>query len=93
MFAITLADLRFRYRQFLIAVVGTGVVLAMAVMLSGLADGSRSEIRDTVGAVGADRWVLSAQAHARRPHVQVSQLNVSLSDKPSTCVGVVSARW
>jgi putative ABC transport system permease protein len=65
MLAITLADLRFRYRQFLIAVVGAGVVLAMAVLLAGLADGFRSELHDTVGAIGADRWVLSEKAHGR----------------------------
>jgi putative ABC transport system permease protein len=65
MVGITLADLRYRYRQFLIAVVGAGVVLAMAVLLSGLAEGFRSEIHDTVGAVGADRWVLSAQSNGR----------------------------
>lgn len=65
MVRITLADLRYRYRQFLIAVIGAGVVLAMAVLLSGLAEGFRSEIHDTVGAVGADRWILSAQSHGR----------------------------
>lgn len=65
MVAITLADLRFRYRQFLIAVIGAGVVLGMAVLLTGLADGFRSEIKWTVGAIGADRWVLSEQSHGR----------------------------
>jgi putative ABC transport system permease protein len=65
MLTITLADLRYRYRQFLIAVVGAGVVLAMAVLLAGLAAGFRSEIHTTVGAVGADRWVLSAESHGR----------------------------
>lgn len=65
MLAITLADLRFRYRQFLIAVVGTAVVLAMALLLAGLAEGFHSELRDTVRGVGADRWVLSDQAHGR----------------------------
>jgi len=65
MIVITLADLRYRYRQFLIAVIGAGVVLAMAVLLSGLAEGFRSEIHDTVAGVGADRWVLSAQSHGR----------------------------
>lgn len=65
MVGITLADLRHRYRQFLIAVVGTAVVLAMAVLLSGLAHGFRTELDATVGAVGADRWVLSEQAHGR----------------------------
>ncbi len=65
MISITLADLRYRYRQFLIAVVGAGVVLAMAVLLSGLADGFQSEIKATVGAVGADRWLLSQQSNGR----------------------------
>jgi len=65
MVAITLADLRYRYRQFLNAVIGAGVVLGMAVLLSGLAEGFRSEIRATVGGVGADRWILSAQSHGR----------------------------
>jgi putative ABC transport system permease protein len=65
MVTITLADLRFRYRQFLIAVIGAGVVLGMALLLSGLADGFRSEINWTLGAVGADRWVLSEQSQGR----------------------------
>jgi putative ABC transport system permease protein len=65
MLTITLADLRFRYRQFLIAVIGAGVVLGMAVLLSGLADGFRSEIAATVGGVHADRWVLSQQSFGR----------------------------
>jgi putative ABC transport system permease protein len=65
MIGITLADLRYRYRQFLIAVIGTAVVLAMAVLLSGLAHGFRTELNRTVGAVGADRWVLSEKADGR----------------------------
>jgi putative ABC transport system permease protein len=62
---ITLADLRYRYRQFLIAVVGAGVVMGMAVLLSGLAHGFTTEIDKTVGAVGADRWLLSEKANGR----------------------------
>lgn len=65
MWGITFADLRYRYRQFLIAVIGAGVVLAMALLLSGLADGFRVEINQTVGGVGADRWVLAANAQGR----------------------------
>jgi putative ABC transport system permease protein len=65
MVSITLADLRYRYRQFLIAVVGAGVVLAMALLLSGLANGFSTEIHATVGGFGADRWVLSDKADGR----------------------------
>jgi putative ABC transport system permease protein len=65
MWGLTLADLRYRYRQFLIAVVGAGVVLAMALLLAGLAAGFSVEIHRTVGAVGAQRWVLSANSAGR----------------------------
>src|SRR5581483_986747 len=51
MLAITLADLRYRYRQFLIAVVGGGVVLAMAILLSGLANGFKTEINSSIASV------------------------------------------
>lgn len=56
MLAITLHDLRFRARQFLIAVVGAGLVFAMALLLTGLAEGFRREVHRTVSAVGADAW-------------------------------------
>jgi putative ABC transport system permease protein len=63
--SVTFADLRYRYRQFLIAVIGAGAVLGMAVLMSGLVTGFRSEINDTIKAVGADRWLMPAQAGAR----------------------------
>ena len=65
MWGLTFADLLYRYRQFLIAVLGAGVVLAMALLLSGLAAGFGVEINQTVGAVGADRWVLAGNAQGR----------------------------
>ena len=65
MWGLTIADLRYRYRQFLIAVLGAGVVLAMALLLAGLAAGFGAEIDRTVGAVGAERWVLSSNAEGR----------------------------
>jgi putative ABC transport system permease protein len=62
---LTFADLLYRYRQFLIAVLGAGVVLAMALLMSGLASGFGVEINQTVGGVGADRWVLAGNAQGR----------------------------
>ena len=59
MLAITLHDLRFRSRQFLIAVVGAGLVFSMALLLTGLANSFRAEVRRTVEAVGAETWVVS----------------------------------
>ena len=58
MLAITLADLRFRARQFLIAVVGAGVVFAIALLMTGMAQGFYNEIDRTVDAADADLWVV-----------------------------------
>src|SRR4051794_20890205 len=89
MVGITLADLRYRYRQFLIAVIGTAVVLAMAVLLSGLAHGFRTEVHDTVGAIGADRWVLSEQAHGRI--TSVATFDAAAVDRLASAPGVTRA--
>jgi putative ABC transport system permease protein len=63
--AVTFADLWFRARQFLIAVIGVGLVLAVALAITGLADGFHSEIESFVDSVGASSWVMSKAAQGR----------------------------
>ena len=65
MLSLTFADLHYRVRQFLIAVVGAGLVLAMGLLLAGLAGGFSAELSATVTGAGADRWVLSDNAGGR----------------------------
>jgi putative ABC transport system permease protein len=65
MLAVTFADLVFRLRQFLIAVIGETLVLALALLLSGLASGFSTEVSQTVNGFGADTWVLSNSAGGR----------------------------
>jgi putative ABC transport system permease protein len=65
MIAVTIADLLFRARQFLIAIVGVALVLAMALLLSGLANGFTFEIQQTVNGFGASNWVMADGAHGR----------------------------
>jgi putative ABC transport system permease protein len=65
MLAVTFADLWFRARQFLIAVVGVGLVLAVALAVTGLAEGFHSEIESFVDNVGASSWVMSKAAQGR----------------------------
>ena len=89
MLTVTFADLRYRYRQFLIAVIGAGVVLAMAVLLSGLVAGFRVEINDTITAVGADRWIMSAQSGGRV--TAVATFDESVVQTVGTSRGVASA--
>jgi putative ABC transport system permease protein len=71
MVTVTLADLAFRYRQFLIAVVGAGVVMAMALLLAGLVGGFGAETTQTLGGVGADAWVLTNGSAGRVASVSV----------------------
>jgi putative ABC transport system permease protein len=65
MLAVTFADLRYRARQFLIAIVGVGLVLAVALSITGLADGFYSEVQNFVSSVGATTWVMSNAAQGR----------------------------
>jgi putative ABC transport system permease protein len=58
--AITLRDLEFRARQFLIAVIGAGLVFAMTLLLAGMAASFHTEINHTVRSMGVDGWVLPA---------------------------------
>ncbi len=71
MVVVTLADLVYRYRQFLIAVIGAGVVMAMALLLAGLVGGFSAETSQTVGGVGATRWVLTNGSDGRIASVGV----------------------
>ena len=49
MFSITLSDLLYRRRQFLIAILGAALVFAMTLLLAGLTAGFGVEINQTVG--------------------------------------------
>jgi putative ABC transport system permease protein len=82
MLAITLRDLQFRARQFLIAVLGAGLVFAMTLLLAGMAASFHAEIKRTVHAVGVDGWVLPAGTSG--PFTAVGSL-------PTTTVATVSA--
>jgi putative ABC transport system permease protein len=63
--AVTLADLWFRARQFLIAVLGVGLTLALALSLSGLADGFHAEAEGAIDSIGASSFVMASGAHGR----------------------------
>jgi putative ABC transport system permease protein len=62
MLTITLQDLRYRARQFLIAVGGAGLLFAMGLLLTGLAAGFGVEIQQTVQGLGSTSWVLRTGA-------------------------------
>ena len=60
MWAITLYDLRFRSRQFLIAVLGAALLFAISLLIAGLAATYDVEVNRILKATGADAWVVPA---------------------------------
>jgi len=57
-----LRDLQWRKRRFVIAIVGTGLVFAMTLVLTGLANGFRVEASRTVDSLGLDAFVIKSGA-------------------------------
>jgi putative ABC transport system permease protein len=57
---ISVRDLAWRRRRFAIAVAATGLVFALALLLSGISASFDNEIRRTTTSFGADRWYVSA---------------------------------
>jgi putative ABC transport system permease protein len=62
MLTAALRDLQWRRRRFAIAVVGTGLVFAMTLVLTGLANGFRVEAQRSVDALGLDAFMIKAGA-------------------------------
>ncbi len=65
MLRITLQDLRFRGRQFAIAVIGAGLLFGISLLLAGMVTGFSVEITKTVQAMGAQHWVVAQGAAGR----------------------------
>jgi len=57
-----LRDLQWRKRRFVIAIVGTGLVFAMTLVLTGLANGFRVEAVRTVDSLGLDSFLVKSGA-------------------------------
>ncbi len=62
MWLITLRDLEWRRRRFAVAVIATGVVLALALLLTGVRASFDNEIDRTISSFGADQWFVAEGA-------------------------------
>ncbi len=60
MLRVTLRDLQWRRRRFVIAIVGTSLVFAMTLVLTGLSNGFRVEANDTVDTLGFDAYLVKS---------------------------------
>ncbi len=59
MWLVSLRDLQWRRRRFLIAVVATALVFAMSLLMAGADAGLTSETRRIIDVIGADRWLVA----------------------------------
>lgn len=75
MIRIALKDLQWRTRRVVIAVLGASVVLALALVMSGLSAGFDNESARTVGLARATGWVLDSGGTG--PFLQPSPLNAA----------------
>jgi putative ABC transport system permease protein len=57
-----LRDMQWRRRRFVIAIVSTGLVFAMTLVLTGLANGFQVEAENTVDSLGVDAFVIKTGA-------------------------------
>lgn len=62
MLTASLRDLQWRKRRFVIAIIGTGLVFAMTLVLTGLANGFRVEAERTVDGLGLDAYMVKSGA-------------------------------
>jgi putative ABC transport system permease protein len=62
MWLISVRDLEWRRRRFAIAVLATGLVLALALLLTGVRASFDNEIERTVSSFGADQWLVAEGA-------------------------------
>ncbi len=62
MLITTLRDMQWRRRRFIIAAVGTGLVFAMTLILTGLMTGTRVEAQRLVDSIGIDHYLIKAGA-------------------------------
>jgi putative ABC transport system permease protein len=62
MWKITLRNVQFRRRQFLLAVVGTALVFGMALLVTGIREGFRTEAQRMLDGMGGDTWAVTSSS-------------------------------
>lgn len=82
-------DLRWRWRRFLIALAGTGLTLAVTLLLSGFRAGFDLEAGTTVRAMGADGFVI--QAGQPGPFTTIGVLDAAVAAEVARLPGVARA--
>jgi putative ABC transport system permease protein len=86
---ITLRNMQFRARQFLLAIVGTALVFAMALLVTGIREAFKAEADRVLDAIGGDAWVVPRNAVG--PFTGFSTMDASSADRIAAVSGVRDA--
>ncbi len=62
MLRAALRDLQWRWKRFVIAMVGVALVFAMGLIMTGLVTSFSTEVDRTLDSIGAERWAVAADA-------------------------------
>jgi len=86
---VSLRDLQWRRRRFLIGVLATGLVFALALVITGISGSFNNEVSRTVHEFHADAWVVSEKASG--PFTSTTLLPASLEANVRAQAGVRDA--
>ncbi|HTK16181.1 MAG TPA: ABC transporter permease [Acidimicrobiia bacterium] len=89
MLFVSLRDLQWRLRRFIIGVLATGLVFAIALLISGIDSSFQNEAKRAVAAFRADQWVVAEQAFG--PFTSSNLVSDSVAGEISKLPGVRAA--
>jgi len=86
MWKVTLRNVQFRRRQFLLAVVGTALVFAMALWVTGIRQGFRTEADHMLSGIGGDHWAVTSGTAG--PFTGTAPMAASTAERLASAPGV-----
>jgi len=86
---ITLRNMQFRARQLLITIVGTALVFAMALLVTGLKEAFKTEADQATASIGGDAWVVPAGPEG--PFTGLNFMDAGSADQIRAAPGVRKA--
>jgi putative ABC transport system permease protein len=89
MWMVTLRDLQWRHRRFVIAVAATSIVFAMTLLLAGVNRSLHDEPARILSVLRADRWLVAAQTSG--PFTTSTAIPASMAEDVAQTTGVTRA--
>jgi putative ABC transport system permease protein len=86
---VSLRDLQWRRRRFLISVLATGLVFALALLITGISESFRREVPRAIKSFGGDEWVVAKTSTG--PFTTTALFSQSKFDNVKAAPGVEAA--